>query len=315
MSNEQAQSTVSAELPSWRRALLTPPFLGAAIIVMMFCEKMLAHTYTGITMYALPSPWHIVVPGIIGAMGFVVILKGMGKDEVKGTLQGYLGMLMIWMSWFESGIKMIAEPAHIEPVIPADGNFMAGLLGEHVILEASFIYCLMALFLIMLNKDVRCRMLLWIRRRIGLSETVGKATQQYRPNVARVAAFEYFFVTWFMYGLMLLIVDPRIFGLHHPVTYVLVTAVCLWGAYLIYMATRQREVGLAVRYGIGAAGVAWFIPETAAFYGVFNEFYLRVDLYPIQMLVILVIFVGVFRVLWSAPIDPKTQRSRIQGPG
>ena len=311
MTDMTLESSSAPEIAAWRRRLLTPPFLGLLIIAMMFCEKMLAHTYTGVTMYALPAPWSIIVPGIIGAIGFWVILKGMGKDEVRGTLQGYLGMLMVWMSWFESGIKMIAEPAHIEPIIPPDGNVMAGLLGEHVILEASFIYCLMALFLIMLNKDVRCRMLLWIRRRVGLKDTVGSPTQQYRPNVARVAAFEYFFVTWFMYGLMLLIVDPRLLGLHHPVTYVLVTAVCAWGFYLIYKSTQQREVGLAVRYGIGAAGVAWFIPETAAFYGVFNEFYLRVDKYPLQMLLILIIFVSVFRLLWNAPINPKTQRSQL----
>ncbi len=95
----------------------------------------------------------------------------------------------------------------------------------------------------MLNKDVRCRMLLWIRRRIGLGDTIGKPTQGYRPNVSRVAAFEYFFVTWFMYVLMITIIDPRLFGLHHPVTYTLSTLVCAWGLYLLYKCTQTAGSG------------------------------------------------------------------------
>ncbi len=298
------------ESPSGFATMLRkPPVLGLMIIAMMFCEKMLAHTYTALTIYVLPSPWKFIVPGVIGLIGLILILRGMGKDEVKGTLMGYIGMVLVWMSWFESGLPMIAHRANIPAVIPEDGNVMAGLLGEHIILQASGIYCVMALFFIMLNKDVRCRMLLWIKRNIGLAEKVGKPTQGYRPNVARVAAFEYFFVTWFMYVLMLLIVDPRSFGLQHPVTIGLSLLVCAWGVYLIYKSSKQREVGLAVRYGIGAAGVAWFIPETLAFYELFHEFYLRVDQYPISMLIIFIVYVVSFRVLWTTPINSKTQRS------
>ena len=84
----------------------------------------------------------------------------------------------------------MAHAAQIPPAIPADGNVMAGLLGEHIFLQMSGIFCVTSLFFIMLNKDVRCRMLLWIKRSIGLAETIGKPTQGYRPNVSRVAAFE-----------------------------------------------------------------------------------------------------------------------------
>lgn len=40
------------------------PLLGCLIVVMMLCEKMLAHTYTAITIYVLPAPWKWVVPGL-----------------------------------------------------------------------------------------------------------------------------------------------------------------------------------------------------------------------------------------------------------
>ena len=288
--------------------LRSPPYLGCLIIVLMFCEKMLAHTYTVITIYVLPEPWKWIVPALMGLFGMFLILRGMGKDEVKGSLLGYSGAVLLWMSWFESGLPLIANFAEIPMQMPEDGNMMAGFLGEHVFLHASGIFCIISLFFIMLNKDVRCRMLIWIRRRLGL-EVIGKPTQAYRPNVSRVAAFEYFYVTWFMYVLMLVIVDPRTFGLHHPVTYTLSALVVAWGLYLMYKCTKQREVGLAIRYGIGTVGVAWFIPETLAFYELFHEFYLRVDEHPFKMLIVLCLFVTIFWLLWTTPINEKTQRS------
>jgi hypothetical protein len=205
----------------------------------------------------------------------------------------------------------MAHAAQIPPAIPEDGNVMAGLLGEHIFLQMSGIFCIVSLFFITLNKDVRCRMLLWIRRSLRLTTVTGKPTSGYRPNVSRVgvAAFEYFFVTWFMYVLMITIIDPRLFGLHHPVTYTLSALVCGWGLYLLYKCTQQREVGLAIRYGIGAVGVAWFIPETLAFYDVLYEFYLRVDLHPIAMTIVALTYIACIRVIYKTPIDDKTGRS------
>ena len=292
----------------WIQSLRRPPLLGLMLIVLMVGEKMLAHTYTVITIYVLPAPWKYWVPGLIGCFGVWLILRGMGKDEVKGTLLGYLGAVLIWMSWFESGLPLLAAYDQVPKFLPEEGNMMAGLLGEHVLLQASGIFCFVTLFFIMLNKDVRCRMLMWIRRRLGM-EVVGKPTQGYRPNVARVAAFEYLYVTWFMYVVMLILIDPRLFGLHHPVTYVATALITAWGIYLAYKLTKQREVGLAIRYAIGTVGVLWYIPEIAALYEVLYEFYLYVDRHPIAMTFVLASFIFVLRVLWRTPIDEKTGRS------
>lgn len=291
-------------------SLRSAPLLGVMIIILMFCEKMLAHTYTVITLYVLPEPWSFWVPAIVGAIGLWLIVKGMGKDEVKGSLLGYLGGFLIWMSWFESGMHFIGAATAIPGVPGPDGNPMGGFQGSHVFLHASGIFCVMTLVFIMFNKDVRCRMLLWIRRKLGFSsDVIGTPTRAYRPNVARVAAFEYFYVTWFMYVLMLIIVDPRLLTLYHPVTYVLCAALVIWGLYLLYKQTQQREVGMSIRYGIGAVGVAWFIPECAQFYGVFYEWYLYADRHPIVMSLTLLLFIAIFRFLWLTPINEKTQQS------
>ncbi|MGK0500561.1 MAG: hypothetical protein ACJAYG_002214 [Oceanicoccus sp.] len=276
----------------------------------MFCEKMLMHSYTVITLYVLPEPWKWVIPAITGAIGLALVIKGMGKDEVKGSILGYGGGFLIWVSWMESAMPIIGHSAKIPMALNADGGREGAFLGEHVFLEASGVFCVMTLMFIMFNTDVRCRMLLWIRRALGMNaDVLGKPTQGYRPNVARVAAFEYFFVTWFMYVLMLVIVDPRGFGLHHPVTYILCAAVVIWSLYLLYKQTQQCEIGLSIRYGIGATGVAWFIPECAQFYGEFYEFYLYADKHPVAMTVVLALFTGILRLLWLAPINRKTQKS------
>jgi hypothetical protein len=283
------------------------PVLGLVIIVFLLLEKMLAHTYTVIIMYVLPDPWNVWVPLIVGLFGFWLILKGMGKDEVKGTLLGLLGASIVWMNWFECGLPLIAAYNEIPMFLPTEGNMMAGLLGEHVILQSSGLFCLIGLFFVMLNKDVRCRMLIWIRRQSRLE--VGKPTQGYRPNVARVAAFEYFFVTWFMYVVTLILVDPRLWGLYHPGTYIVSAALVLWSIYLMFKLTQQREVGLSIRYGIGAMGVAWFIPEILALYESFYEFYLYADKHPIAALVMIFMYGWIIRWIWKTPINPETQRS------
>jgi len=292
--------------------LRKPPVLGLLVIVLMVFEKFLAHTYTVMTIYVLPAPWKYWIPGILGALGVAMIIRGLKKDEVKGTLLGYGGAVLVWMSWFENGLPEIAKYNEMKMFLPTEGNPMAGLLGEHVILQSSGMFCIIALFFIMLNKDVRCRMLLWIRRRLGMGTSVGVPAPGNRPNVARVAAFEYFFVTWFMYVLMLIIVDPRLLGLYHPLSYALSGAIFLWGIYLLYKLTQQREVGFTIRYGIGAVGVAWYIPESLALYERLYEFYLRADLHPIAMTAVLVVFVAIIRILWKTPVDAETGKSLVR---
>ena len=283
--------------------LRRPPVLGILVLLLLMFEKFLAHTYTVITIYVLPAPWKFWVPGILGAVGVLLIVWGLKRDEVKGTLLGYSGAVLIWMSWFESGMPLIARYDEVKTFLPAEGNMMAGMLGEHVLLQASGIFCIVALFFVMLNKDVRCRMLLWIRRRIGLGTRIGVPAPGNRPNVARVAAFEYFFVTWFMYVLMLVIIDPRLNGLYHPVTYTLSAIIGLWGIYLLYKLTQQREVGFTVRYGIGAVGVAWYIPEALALYEKFYEFYIYANKHPYAMLAVTIAFIAIFTILWRTPVS------------
>ena len=108
------------------------------------------------------------------------------------------------------------------------------------------------------------------------------------------------------------VVDPRLLGLYHPLSYALSGLICLWGIYLLYKLTQQREVGFTIRYGIGAVGVAWYIPESLALYEKLYEFYLRADLHPIAMTMVLVILIAIIRILWKTPVDAETGKSKVR---
>ncbi len=56
-------------------------------------------------------------------------------------------------------------------------------------------------------------------------------------------------------------------------------------------------------------GVAWFIPETLAFYQVLYEFYLRADLHPIAMSVVALAYIACILILYRTPIDERSGRS------
>jgi len=55
------------------------PLLDLLILLLMVCEKMLAHTYTAMFIYVIPAPWKFIIPGNIGLFGMFLIIKEMGK--------------------------------------------------------------------------------------------------------------------------------------------------------------------------------------------------------------------------------------------
>ena len=156
---------------------------------------------------------------------------------------------------------------------------------------------------------MRCRMLLWIRKTLGFREGVGKPTQGLKPQTARIAFNEYLYVTWFMYVLMIATLDPRLAGLHHPFTYALSAAILVWSLYLVYKQSKQNEVGLMIRYAIGAGGVFWYNFEIATLWDWYSEYWVRPDQNPVSCLLTILVFIALARFLWVTPVNPDTGKS------
>ncbi|KXI30474.1 hypothetical protein [Paraglaciecola hydrolytica] len=282
-----------------------------ALIVYFFVtlQKPLSHMYVVTMIYMFPPDflWKYLIAFCVGCLGVVLVFKGLKMDEVKGSLMGLFGGILVWDSWFEMGLDFFEHQNAIPMIKDAAGT--PALLGSHVILEMSGLFLIITLIITMFQKDMRCRMLLWIRKTLGFREGIGKPTQGLKPQTARIAFNEYLYVTWFMYVLMITTLDPRVAGLNHVFTYVLSAAILVWSLFLLYKQSKQNEVGLMIRYAIGAAGVSWYNFEIATLWGLYSEYWVRPDQNPISCLLTIAVFIVLARFIWLTPVNPETGKS------
>jgi len=302
------------------------PAMAVLVYVWVLLEKMVAHIFLVTLIYAgMPIAIAYIIAAVIGAIGLLLVWKGLHQvNEVKATWLGYVGGAIIWTFWFEmylhfigamnmyalgvgeAGVERLSSE-QLQLAMSGGSDVKPYFMGEHVFLQSSSLFCFMLMIYMFMNKDVRCRMILWLRKLLRLRP--GKPTKGYQPQFSRVAATEVMFVNWFMYTLMLIVNDERILGLHHPVTYVSTALVVFWAAFVLWKQTQQREVGLSIRYAIGAVAVMWFVPEQTTLWGWYKEPWVYYNDYPITASLILISYVVLMRVVWKTPTNPETGKS------
>lgn len=320
-------AVAAIEYPSGIKSrIYSAPYLGLLALTWIVLEKMIAHIYLVTLIYAgIPMAISYAVAFVIGLLGLVIVWRGLKHNEVRGTWMGFVGGSLIWVFWFEmylhfigaennfalaqtdAGIQYLGK-AEVTALFSGDTSIPRPyFMGAHVFLQSSTLFCFMLMIYMGLNQDVRCRLILWVRKLFGLRP--GKPTKGYKPQYARVAAVELFFVNWFMYTLMLIVNDERILGLHHIANYIAFGAVAIWSAIIIAKQLKQKEAGLAIRYAIAVGGVFWYLPEQAVLWGWFREpwvFYLE---YPITATAILVGYFALMYLFWKTPVNPETGKS------
>ncbi|MFV8784233.1 hypothetical protein ACNKU7_17565 [Microbulbifer sp. SA54] len=320
--------TVSAiEAPPIAKSrLYSAPVLGALALAWIILEKMVAHIFLVTLIYAgIPSTIAYGIAFVVGLLGMVLVWKGLEQNEVRGTWMGFVGGSLIWVFWFEMYLHFIGGENNFALAMTDSGSayllkddlaaLFAGdksiprpyFMGEHVFLQSSTLFCFMLMIYMGLNKDIRCRLILWVRKIFGLRP--GKPTSGYKPQYARVAATELFFVNWFMYTLMLAVNDERILGLHHPVNYVAFALVALWSIIIISKQFKQKEAGLAIRYAIAVGGVFWYLPEQMVLWEMFREPWVFYNEFPVTATAILLGYIGLMYFFWKTPVNPETGKS------
>ncbi|MCA0900858.1 hypothetical protein [Microbulbifer agarilyticus] len=320
--------TVSAlESPQLEKSrLYSAPALGGLALGWVILEKMVAHMYLVTLIYAgIPSTIAYAVAFVVGMLGLIMVWKGLEQNEVRGTWMGFVGGSLVWVFWFEMYLHFIGAENNFalamteagpEYLLKSDvAALFAGdssiprpyFMGEHVFLQSSTLFCFMLMIYMGMNKDIRCRLILWVRKIFGLRP--GKPTKGYKPQYARVAATELLFVNWFMYTLMLAVNDERILGLHHPVNYVSFALVVLWSAIIVAKQFKQKEAGLAIRYAIAVGGVFWYLPEQMVLWEIFREPWVFYNVFPVTASVILLAYIGLMVFFWKTPVNPETGKS------
>lgn len=221
----------------------------------------------------------------LGALGFVLVAIGLRRDELTGTCFGFAGGALIWIGWFETGFEFFGQFLAIPRV--------AFLTPNLLLMEASAALLLGSLVFLAMNKDTRCRMFLWFHRNLRLRPN--KPTPGYRRQYARIAAMEMVFVSWFFYVLIIALLDPRILGPSHPVTYAVSALIFFWGVYLVALKVpQQQSMANAIRYGIPTTGVIWYSFEVTSAWQWYVEPWVRPLEFPVTAGSIAVAFVTVF---------------------
>jgi|GEM_PF-792963 len=318
----------TAELKANLRWYYKKPVMPILVFAWILMEKMVAHVYLVTLIYAgIPMKYSYGFAAFVGMLGVYLVWKGVKieNNDVRASWFGFMGGAFIWTGALEMWHHAMGT-YNLQPVAMKDGEaiFVNGFdgmtmptdgseiffMGEHAFLQSSSMLCIILFIMMFMNKDVTCRMLMWFRKVLGLKP--GTPTKAMRPQHARVACTEYLFVNWFMYVIMLAVLDERTLGADHIVTVLTTVGIAVWAAYIIYKQTQQREAGLAIRYAIAVVGVTWFLPEMTTLWGWFVEPW--VNFYQsttdsIIMLVIITLFITLSVIFYKTPVNPKTGKS------
>jgi hypothetical protein len=226
---------------------------------------------------------------LLTTVGFVLVWIGFKKDELSATLLGFMGGALIFMYGVEPSFALFADLLEIQPLV---ANGFTSLTPNLLLMEASLVIYLVILIFLGANKDTRCRMFLWFHRNFGLKP--GAPTPGYKRQFSRIAALEMVFISWFFYLVIIVIVDPRILGLDHPMTYLISAAILLWGVYLVaFKMVKYISVASAIRYGIPVAGIIWYFVEMAVLWRWYTEVWVKPFDYPLSNVMLAGLFLAV----------------------
>ncbi len=265
--------------------------VGVIALVVVFLALPVTHSLSmlALTVAGREESFYFYFP--LGVIALPILVWGIRRNtEVAGTLIGFGAGLLLWTGWASYAFRFneislgLPMPALSEDVRrPINLLFIQGSLGICVVTMLYFVF----------NRDTRCNAFLWLQRLLRID--FGRPDTAQGRNYCRVTFIETVYVTWFCYGASLFISDPRYLGYQHPVTYLLVGGLVVWGLYLFWRLTKFTRIMAGIRYAIPTKAILW-IPFGEAFpkYGLYEEVWLRPWDYPRFMLSVLAVFAALF---------------------
>jgi len=273
------------------------PIIALLTVWTILLWKALAHSLSILLDDLFPGPQMIAVGAMMGLAGFALVWNGFKRDEVPATLMGFAGGSLIWIGWMEQAFYGFAE---LQQIPPYEWQGFTLLTPNLLLMQATLVPFLVLLIFMGANKDTRCRMFLWFHRNLRIRP--GKPTQGYKRQFSRVTAMEHLFVTWFFYILNIMLFDPRVLGPFHPATYAAFGITLVWGGYLWFVKMwPQKAMGYAFRYAIPTGSALWLAVEMASLWQWIKEIWLYPLDYPLEMSLMLVIFIAFFYAIYAIP--------------
>lgn len=244
---------------------------GPLALALVLLWRVVAHNVVVLEQHWLGESARLWFGAWCGAVGICLVWRGRTRAPLGASLHGLAGGALIWMGWFEHGFDVLARLMGVPPLM-WNGAYV--LPPNLILLQSSTLILVPLLLLFGMNADSGCRMFLWVRRRLALRP--GQPSRMLAAQHARTAALEYLMVSWFMYAVILVLLDPRLLGSSHPATSGVLVGLIMWSAWLAVRAVpRQIDPAIAIRYAIGSGGIVWLAIELAAQLRWFPEVWVR----------------------------------------
>lgn len=211
----------------------------------------------------------------IGFFGVVVIHFGNKTNETSASIFGFMGAHLIFIGFFEFAFAFIANVLEIKPILHPENKEV--LLSSSIqVVELSGLILLPLILLYSVNREVRCNMMVWIRRQLSMNITMVSHSKQ--RSFASITANETLFVIWTIYVISLVCLDPRVLGPTHWASMCIYSVFMIWPFYLIYRVRRFTSSGYIFRYSVPIGVLLWSWVEMLSSMNIIVEYFL----YPLQ---------------------------------
>ena len=273
----------------WRRTL-------ASFFLVLFAMP-LGHALMTIMDKFMSEDTVHVAGFILGLVGLVMVIMGVfAKGDTRQTLWGLFGGLLFWTGWVEFLFLYYARRYGVPPEIE---NNVVVTKPEYLIMPASFGMWMMTMVMYVFSTKNGCDFITWIQKVCFRDKRKVIVTQPMTRHTSIVTFMEFNMMLWAFYLLLMFCYDKRFLGDHHPVTF-LVGLACFIGSVFMF----KRELKLAawgsnIRMAIATVIIFWTPVEILGRINFFREFWIEPEKYSLQMIAILVVFLGLGVYLWK----------------
>lgn len=273
----------------WRRTL-------ASFFLVLFAMP-LGHALMTIMDKFMSEDTVHVAGFILGLVGLVMVIMGVfAKGDTRQTLWGLFGGLLFWTGWVEFLFLYYARRYGVPPEIE---NNVVVTKPEYLIMPASFGMWMMTMVMYVFSTKNGCDFITWIQKVCFRDKRKVIVTQPMTRHTSIVTFMEINMMLWTFYLLLMFCYDKRFLGDHHPVTF-LVGLACFIGSVFMF----KRELKLAawgsnIRMAIATVIIFWTPVEILGRINFFREFWVEPEKYSLQMIAILVVFLGLGVYLWK----------------
>ncbi|MFO1426805.1 MAG: hypothetical protein U1F11_07490 [Steroidobacteraceae bacterium] len=283
----------AGRLARWHR----PPYIGVLALVVAFLGTPLSHSIGALAMRVAGREHSFRVFFPLGCLALLLLVIAVrSRRESVGTLLGYASALLMWIGWASYAFRFNEISLQLPMAEVGGGRRPMNLL----FIQGSVGICVAVLLYFVLDRDTRCNAFRWLQRVLRLD--LGRPEPAHERNFGRITFMETLTVLWFCYAVSLFLGDPRYLGYHHPLTYAIVAALALWGAWLVWRLVHFTRVMAGIRYAIPAKAIFW-IPFGEFFprYGFYREFWLEPWKYPAEFGVTALLFAALLALTVLVP--------------